>query len=113
MKNASGEGERRAQRGYVPQYELAAKVIYEALASGRLRWIGVADRGAASFDDIVLGFADKIVAHQVKTSRDPAPFSIRTLLLGADDLLGRILKARRSLTEESPEVIIETIISRR
>ena len=36
----SGEGERRAQRGYVPQYQLAARVIYQALASNELKWVG-------------------------------------------------------------------------
>ena len=109
MKIPSGEGERRAQRGYVPQYDLGAQVIYEALASGRLLWIGVADRGAASFDDVVVGLQDKIVAYQVKTSLDPNPFSIHTLLLGAESLLGRMVEARRQIASSNPEASIETI----
>jgi hypothetical protein len=37
MQIPAGEGERRAQRGYVPQYDFAASLIYEGLASGRLQ----------------------------------------------------------------------------
>lgn len=104
-----GEGERRAQRGYVPQYDLGARVIYQALAAGRLQWVGLADRGAGAFDDVVLRLHDRIAAHQVKTSRDPEPFSIRTILLGAENLLGRMLESRRKLSADYPEARIETI----
>src|SRR5713226_7345770 len=93
-----GEGERRAQRGYVRQYDLAARLIFEALAAGRLAWIGLADRGAGDFDDLVLGLVDgAIEAYQLKTSKHPEAFGLQTLLLGASDLLGRQLKARRAL----------------
>jgi len=108
-KSQPGEGERRAQRGYVPQYDLGARVIYEALASGHLLWIGVADRGAGAFDDIVLGRTDRIAAYQVKTTRDPQPFNIRTVLLGAEGLLGRMIAARRRLARDYPDARIETI----
>jgi hypothetical protein len=96
-------------RGYIPQYDLAARVIYKALALGHLQWIGVADRQAGAFDDIVLGLTDRIAAHQVKTSRDPEPFSIRTILLGAENLLGRMMDTRRRLLVEYPGTLIETI----
>lgn len=106
---APGEGERRAQRGYVPQYDLAARVVYEALAAGRLRWIGVADCGAGAFDDVVLGLHGRIVAHQVKTSRDPEPFTIRTVLLGADGPWRLMLETRRKLRAEHPDTPIEVV----
>jgi hypothetical protein len=109
LTTAPGEGERRAQRGYVPQYDLAARVIYEALAAGRLQCIGVADRGAGAFDDLVLGLRDRIAAYQIKSSRDPEPFSIRTILLGGGDLLGRMLESRRKLHAQYPDVLIETV----
>jgi hypothetical protein len=108
-KSPPGEGERRAQRGYVPQYDLGARVIYEALASGHLLWIGVADRGAGAFDDIVLGLTDRITAYQVKTRRDPQPFSLRTILLGAEGLLARMIDVRQCLTKNHPNTLIETI----
>jgi len=61
---------------------LAAHLIYLAMAAGKLRWIGVADRGAGSFDDIVLGLADRTQAYQVKTKGTPEPFTVSTVLTG-------------------------------
>jgi hypothetical protein len=107
--DAPAEGERRAQRGYVSQYDLAARVIYQALAAGRLQWIGVADRSAGAFDDLVLGLRDRIVAYQIKSSRDPGSFSIRTILLGGGGLLDRMLESRRKLCARHPDVLIETV----
>lgn len=109
MQVPSGEGERRAQRGYVPQYDLGAHVIYQELAAGRLLWVGVADRGAGSFDDVVLGLSDRISAYQIKSSRDPEPFSIETLLLGAEDLLGRLITTRERIAKDLTDANIETI----
>lgn len=105
---ASGEGERRAMRGYVPQYALAAKVLYPALTAGILQWIGVADRNAGSFDDLVLGLVDRIEAYQVKTSATPGTFSIRTLMLGATGLLSRMIASVQKLKAEGTELPIET-----
>ncbi len=102
-----GEGERRAQRGYVPQYDLAAHLIYLAMAAGKLRWIGVADRGAGSFDDIVLGLADRTQAYQVKASGTPEPFTVSTALTGAATILARMIDARAKLAPIGG--IIETI----
>ena len=53
---APAEGERRALRGYVGQYERAGAAIYAALERDELLWIGVADRNAGIADDLVLGF---------------------------------------------------------
>lgn len=103
----SGEGERRAQRGFVPQYDLGARLIHEALAAGNLLWVGLADRSAGAFDDIVLGLRDQIAAYQIKTSRDPEPFSIKTLLLGAADLLSRMLESWRKLRSDHPNTQVE------
>ena len=84
-------------------------MIYDALTAGRLRWVGLADRGAGVFDDIVLGLHDRIAACQVKTSRDPESFTVRTMLLGAEKLWDAMLKARRKLAAEFPGVLIETV----
>lgn len=69
-------------RGYIPQYDLGSRLLYQGLASGELQWVGIADRSVGAFDDIVLGLFDRIEAYQVKTSQTPAGFSIQTLLLG-------------------------------
>jgi hypothetical protein len=47
---APAEGERRAQRGLVPQYKVAAEKIYALLTSGRLHAVGIADPEADTLD---------------------------------------------------------------
>lgn len=107
-----GEGERRAQRGYVRQYDLDARLIFEALAAGRLAWIGLADRGAGDFDDLVLGLTDgSIEAYQLKTSEQPTAFSLKTLLLGAPNLLKRKLGSREALAPISAGAEVRTIFA--
>lgn len=84
-------------RGYVQQYDLGAHLIYTALAIDELRWIGLADRSAGKFDDIVIGLSDRTEAYQVKTSTTPKAFRVDTLLLGASDLLKVMWDARQEL----------------
>lgn len=62
----SGDGERTAMLGYVPQYEIAAGLIYEALLDGSLEWFRVADPDAGSLDDILIATTGKLDAYQVK-----------------------------------------------
>ncbi|MEQ0541105.1 MULTISPECIES: hypothetical protein [Klebsiella] len=62
----SGDGERTAMLGYVPQYEIAAGLIYEALLDGSLEWFRVADPNAVSLDDIFIATTGKLDAYQVK-----------------------------------------------
>jgi len=66
MSTNSGDGERTAMLGYVPQYEIAASLIYEALLDGSLEWFRVADPDAGSLDDILIATAGKLDAYQVK-----------------------------------------------
>ena len=66
MSTNSGDGERTAMLGYVPQYEIAANLIYEALLEGNLEWFRVADPDAGSLDDILIATAGKLNAYQVK-----------------------------------------------
>jgi hypothetical protein len=89
-----GEGERRAQRGYVPQYDFAAHAIRKAIAAGTLQWIGLADRSAGNFDDLVLGLSERVIAHQIKTSSNPKKFNVRTLMLGSNALLASLTRLR-------------------
>lgn len=46
------EGERRAMRGYMGQYERTGAAIYAELERGQLEWIGVAYRSASIVDDL-------------------------------------------------------------
>lgn len=97
-----GDGERRAQSGYVPQYQTAAVLIYEGIASGDLQWIGVADRSAGTFDDVVLGYRGRVVAYQMKSTAGTDTFSLRTLLLGSENVLRKIGESRGKLASSLP-----------
>lgn len=104
---APAEGERRALRGYVGQYERAGAAIYSALERGELLWIGVADRNAGIADDLVLGFDGLVVGHQFKTSKFPGTFTVETLFTGANGLLKPLVHAWQCLRKDNPGSRIE------
>lgn len=101
------EGERRALRGYVGQYERAGAAIYAALERGELLWIGVADRNAGIADDLVLGFDGLVVGHQFKTSKFPTTFTVETLFTGANGLLKPLVHAWQCLSKDNPGSQVE------
>jgi hypothetical protein len=104
---APAEGERRAVRGYVGQYERAGAAIYAALERDELLWIGVADRNAGIADDLLLGFDGLVVGHQFKTSKFPGTFTVETLFTGANGLLGPLVHAWQCLRKDNPGSRVE------
>lgn len=94
---APGEGERRAQRGLVPQYKVAAEKLYALLADGRLHAVGLADPEADTLDDIQLirGHGGQLVldAYQVKWSKLGETFGEGEFR----DLLAELVSARRAV----------------
>lgn len=104
---APAEGERRAIRGYVGQYEKASAAIYAALERDELLWIGVADRNAGIADDLVLGFDGVVVGHQFKTSKFPGTFTVETLFTGANGLLKPLVHAWQCLCKDNPGSRVE------
>lgn len=104
---APAEGERRALRGYVGQYERAGAAIYAALEREELLWIGVADRNAGIADDLVLGFHGMVVGHQFKTSRFPSTFTVEALFTGANGLLKPLVHAWQCLRKDNPGSRVE------
>lgn len=104
------EGERRAQRGYGRQYQSSAAAIYAALDRGDLLWVGLADRAAGIADDLVLGFAGRVIGHQFKASQFPGQFTLRTLLMGASGLLKPLANAWQSLKSANPNDTIEILL---
>ena len=104
---APAEGERRAMRGYVGQYERAGAAIYAELDRGQLLWIGVADRSAGIADDLVLGFDTRVVGHQFKTAKFPGKFTVETLFIGANGLLKPLVDAWQSLRRANPGYRVE------
>jgi hypothetical protein len=101
------EGERRALRGYIGQYERAGAAIYAALERDELLWIGVADRNAGIADDLVLGLSGLVIGHQFKTSKFPTTFTVETLLTGANGLLKPLVHAWQCLRKDNPGTRIE------
>ncbi|HHO0420721.1 TPA: AAA family ATPase [Klebsiella quasipneumoniae] len=101
------EGERRAIRGYMGQYEKAGAAIYAELEYGQLKWIGVADRSAGIADDLVLGFDGVVIGHQFKTSRFPSSFTLTTLLTGSAGLLKPLVYAWEKLCNTHPDSRVE------
>lgn len=101
------EGERRAVRGYMAQYGKAGAAIYSELERGNLQWVGLADRKAGIADDLVLGFDGLVVGHQFKTSKFPAPFTVATILTGADGLLKPLITAWQILSKDNPGARVE------
>lgn len=97
MSIAPGEGERRAQRGLIPQYKVAAEKVYTALIHGELREVGLADPEAETLDDVQIirrrGASLVLDAYQVKWSGpgavlNPGDFS---------GLIAELLKAREAV----------------
>ena len=105
-RRAPAEGERNAMRGYTRQYAAAAAAIYHGLHRGDLRWVGLADRCAGIADDVVLGYDEEVIGHQFKSSRDPNPFRIATLLTGASGLLHGLVLAWQDLKTSCPDTRI-------
>lgn len=104
---APAEGERRALRGYIGQYERAGAAIYAALVRDELLWIGVADRNAGIADDLVLGFDGLVVGHQFKTAKFPGTFTVDTLFTGANGLLKPLVHAWQCLRKDNPGSRVE------
>lgn len=97
MSTAPGEGERRAQRGLIPQYKVAAEKVYAALIRGELHEVGLADPEAKTLDDVQIlrrrGASLVLDAYQVKWSRPgavlkPGDFS---------GLIAELLEAREAV----------------
>jgi hypothetical protein len=97
------EGERRAQRGLVPQYKIAAEKILGLLTSGRLHQVGIADPRAETLDDIQTvrrqGALLILDAYQVKWSK-PGETLIDSEFRS---LLVNLVKGRRAVAHAAQE----------
>ena len=79
IENAPAEGERRAIRGYYPQYRISASLILRGLRDGILQWIRVADPLAGRVDDLQIGSQSRVDAFQVKWSNTGERLTFRDL----------------------------------
>jgi hypothetical protein len=74
------DGERRALVGLIPQYKVAADLIYSALFEGTLEWIRIVDPEAGRVDDIQIATNGRIDAYQVKWSEIIKNISFNALI---------------------------------
>jgi hypothetical protein len=107
------DGERRAQRGLVPQYKIAAEKVLNLLADGRLHAVGIADPDAATQDDLQTirrrGSLLILDAYQVKWSRPGETLidsELRTLLAEMVSGHRAITRARAAKGAESIDRVI-------
>jgi len=80
---APAEGERRAIRGYYPQYRLAAILLVRALRHDDLEWIRVADPDAGRVDDFQIGTPSRVDAYQIKWSAHSGFITFHSLTSGS------------------------------
>lgn len=82
MKKSSNpaDGERRAMIGYVPQYKVAAELIYNALVDGTFEWARIADPEAGRVDDIQIAKPGRLDAYQVKWSESVQTITFQSLI---------------------------------
>ncbi len=74
------DGERSAMVGYVPQYAVAAELIYDSLLQGTFEWARIADPEAGRVDDIQVASPGRIDAYQVKWGEAVQTISFRDLI---------------------------------
>ena len=97
MTGSSGDGERRALGGFIPQYKVAAEKALAALTDGTLFEVGLADPKAEILDDIQIitwqGAGLVLDAYQVKWAKPGGVLQPSELT----DLLAELIEARRAV----------------
>jgi len=97
------EGERAARRGYLRQDDFSARRIYSLLLERSFAWVGWADRDAGVLDDLVLGTTDGVLAHQIKSSKNPQGIGVTALLLGKGEEVKRLASSFLMLRKQFPD----------
>ncbi|WP_417784410.1 ATP-binding protein [Terasakiella pusilla] len=109
------DGERRAVRGLNAQYRIAAKLIYQALLSGNMEWIRVADPNAGRVDDIQIATRGRLDAYQVKWNDFPDTFTFNNLTSASSDgnpsLIEQLADGWKRLNEIHPSRYIHVHLS--
>ena len=97
-------GERGSQGGYFPQYEEFAICVYNAMLSGDLEEIRVADmvKNVGKWDDVVYVTSNEVHAYQVKWTTVDDTMSY----LEFKSLLSGIVLGWRNLKQLYPDKIV-------
>src|SRR5205823_3267124 len=74
------EGERRALLGYVPQYRVCARLVYDAILQGSFDWLELQSNEAGQIDDFVIASPGRLDAYQVKHGGAAITYTLASLL---------------------------------
>ncbi|MFT8762917.1 MAG: ATP-binding protein [Gluconobacter potus] len=77
---APADGERRAIRNLKAQYNVAAKLVRDALLDGDLEWVRLVDPEADRLDDVIIGRPRRVDAYQIKWSDYRSNITFRDLI---------------------------------
>lgn len=102
MNVRPGEGERRAAGGYRPQYMLGARAILDALESGNLEAVRIADPEAGRVDDLQVLTPGRVDAYQIKWARYGGTLTLRDLVRdegSQPSLMGQLADGWKRLQE--------------
>ncbi|MBN1316411.1 MAG: ATP-binding protein [Anaerolineales bacterium] len=105
VTTAPGDGERRAASGYWAQYHVGARVVLEALESGDMAWVKIADPNAGRVDDLQVAKTARIDAYQVKWSQYPGAITLNDLTREIDEkpsLFAQLVDGWRRLKRGNP-----------
>ena len=101
------EGERRAASGYRPQYLVSARIVQEALHSGDLAWVKVADPDAGRVDDFQIAKTARLDAFQFKWVQYPGALTLNDLVKNNGEnppLVAQLVDGWRRLRRLNPHL---------
>jgi len=107
---APAEGERRAMRGYYPQYHLATSLIIKGLHDKSLVKVVLVDPDAGRVDDILIYSTHRLDAYQVKWSMDNKYWNYKTDFLneGSDtpSILSQLVDGWNRLRKPNMKTVV-------
>ena len=81
MSQKPADGERSAASGYRAQYQVGASIVLDALESGDLEWIRVADPNIGRVDDLQIATTARVDAYQVKWEQYPGAITYNAVTI--------------------------------
>lgn len=107
---APAEGERRAMRGYYPQYHLATSLIIKGLHDKSLVKVVLVNPEAGRVDDILIYSTHRLDAYQVKWSMDDQYWNYKTDFIneesGTPSILNQLVDGWKQLRSPNMKTVV-------
>ena len=104
------EGERRALRGYYPQYHLATSLIIKGLLDKSLEKVVLVNPEAGRVDDILIYSTHRLDAYQVKWSKADQYWNYKTDFIneksGAPSILSQLVNGWKRLRRPNMKTVV-------